>query len=88
MPDVVAVDGSLLQHGVAERVFGEAGGAFAGIRIVGVVKNSKHQPERLIGDRESIADYRREILLANAEAHRFAITYHRKRRGKDFLPNR
>lgn len=88
MPDVVAVDGSLLQHGVAERVFGEAGDAFVGIRIVGVVKNSKHQPERLIGDRESIADYRREILLANAEAHRFAITYHRKRRGKDFLPNR
>jgi excinuclease ABC subunit C len=88
MPDIVAVDGSLLQHGVAERVFGEAGDAFAGMRIVGVVKNSKHQPERLIGDRESIADYRRQILLANAEAHRFAITYHRKRRGKDFLPNR
>ncbi|NTW75730.1 MAG: GIY-YIG nuclease family protein [Candidatus Moranbacteria bacterium] len=88
MPDVVAVDGSLLQYGVAERVFGEAGGAFAGIRIVGVVKNAKHQPERLIGDREAIADYRRQILLANAEAHRFAITYHRKRRAGDFLPNR
>ncbi|NTW31000.1 MAG: hypothetical protein HGA33_06990, partial [Candidatus Moranbacteria bacterium] len=45
-------------------------------------------PERLIGDREAIADYRRQILLANAEAHRFAITYHRKRRAGDFLPNR
>ena len=85
MPDVVAVDGSLLQHGVAERVFGEAGDAFAGVRIVGVVKNAKHQPERLVGDGTAIADYRRAILLANAEAHRFAITYHRKRRGKEFL---
>ncbi|MEI7749681.1 MAG: GIY-YIG nuclease family protein [Candidatus Moraniibacteriota bacterium] len=85
MPDIVVVDGSLLQHGVAERVFGEAGDAYVGVRIVGVVKNAKHQPERLVGDREAIADYRRAILLANAEAHRFAITYHRKRRGKDFL---
>ncbi|HWQ59660.1 MAG TPA: UvrB/UvrC motif-containing protein [Candidatus Fimivivens sp.] len=87
-PDIIVVDGSVLQKGVAERVLAESGDAFAGTRIVGVVKNAKHQPERLIGDREVIADYRRAILLANAEAHRFAITYHRKRRGKDFLPNR
>jgi len=85
MPDVVVVDGSVLQHGVAERVFGEVGDAFSGVGIVGVVKNAKHQPERLIGDRDSIAGYRRAILLANAEAHRFAIAYHRKRRGKEFI---
>lgn len=84
IPDIVVVDGSLLQHGVAERVFGEAVDAFAGMRIVGVVKNAKHQPERIIGDRAAIADHRRAILLANAEAHRFAIAYHRRRRGKDF----
>jgi len=85
MPDIVAVDGSLLQHGVAEHVFAEAGDAYAGVRIVGVVKNAKHQPERLVGDGTAIADYRRAILLSNAEAHRSAITYHRKRRGKEFL---
>jgi excinuclease ABC subunit C len=85
MPDIVAVDGSLLQHGVAKRVFGEAGDAYSGVRIVGVVKNAKHQPERLVGDGSAIAEYRRKILLANAEAHRFAVTYHRKRRGSDFI---
>jgi excinuclease ABC subunit C len=85
MSDIIVVDGNLLQHGVAERVLSEAGDAYAGVRIVGVVKNAKHQPERLVGDRDAIADYRRAILLANAEAHRFAITYHRKRRGKDFI---
>jgi excinuclease ABC subunit C len=87
MPDIVAVDGSVLQHGVTERVFGEAGDAYSGVQIVGVVKNAKHQPERLIGDDPAIAEYRRQILLANAEAHRFAITYHRRRRRKDFLVN-
>jgi len=86
-PDILVVDGGLLQKGVADRVTGE-GGVFANVRIVGVVKNRKHQPERLIGDGPAIADHRREILLANAEAHRFAISYHRRRRGKDFLADR
>lgn len=83
-PDIVVVDGNFLQQGVAEQFF--AGTDWGDIRIVGVVKNRKHQPERLEGDGPAIAGYRREILLANAEAHRFAIGYHRHRRGKDFLP--
>lgn len=82
-PDIVVVDGSFLQLGVAERLF--AGAYWSDVRIVGVVKNRKHQPERLEGDGTAIAEYRRDILLANAEAHRFAIGYHRRRRGKDFL---
>lgn len=82
-PDIVVVDGSFLQLGVAERLF--AGADWSDVRIVGVVKNRKHQPERLEGDGTAIAEYRRDILLANAEAHRFAIGYHRRRRGKDFL---
>ena len=85
-PDILVVDGGLLQKGVADRVI-EGRVIFSNTRIVGVVKNRKHQPERLIGDSPAIADYRREILLANAEAHRFAITYHRKRRGREFLAN-
>lgn len=82
-PDIVVVDGNFLQQGVALRLFAEAD--WGGVRIVGVVKNRRHQPERLEGDGQAITDYRREILLANAEAHRFAIGYHRHRRGKDFL---
>lgn len=82
-PDIVVVDGSFLQRGVAERLFVEYG--WTDVRLVGVVKNRKHQPERLEGDGTAIAEHRRAILLANAEAHRFAIGYHRKRRGKEFL---
>ena len=82
-PDIVVVDGSFLQLGVALRLFADAD--WNDVRIVGVVKNRKHQPERLEGDGTAIAGYRRDILLANAEAHRFAIGYHRNRRGKDFL---
>ncbi|MBP9751912.1 MAG: UvrB/UvrC motif-containing protein [Candidatus Moranbacteria bacterium] len=81
-PDIVAVDGNANQFRVAETLLAEAG--WGDVRIVGIVKNAKHQPERLIGDGTAIAEYRRAILLCNAEAHRFALSYHRKRRENDF----
>lgn len=83
-PDIIVVDGNLLQQGVVVRLLTEM--EWRNVRVVGVVKNRKHQPERLEGDVTAISEYRREILLANAEAHRFAIGYHRHRRTKDFLP--
>jgi excinuclease UvrABC nuclease subunit len=82
-PDIVAVDGNANQFRVAEELLFGAG--WSDVRIVGIVKNAKHQPERLIGDGTAITEYRRAILLANAEAHRFALSYHRHRRRRDFL---
>ena len=63
----------------AERVLKEAG---VEVPVVGVVKNQFHKPERLIGDKRIIEAQERDILLANNEAHRFAITWHRQRRRK------
>lgn len=83
LPDILAVDGSLLQYGVAERILAEQKLI---IPIVGIVKNDRHKPDRIIGDAGLVQRYTKEILLANVEAHRFAIAYHRKRRNKDFLP--
>lgn len=82
LPEIIVVDGGGLQFGVAERVLLDEK---LTIPIVGVVKNAKHQPERLIGPETLIKRFKKEILLANSEAHRFAITFHRKRRGKEFL---
>ena len=48
------------------------------IPVVGVVKDEKHRPRDIRGDRSLIQGRERDILLANAEAHRFAIGYHRK----------
>lgn len=82
LPEIIVVDGSLLQSNVAEEVLAEAN---LFIPIVGVVKNKKHQPERLTGPQQLVKRFEKEILLANNEAHRFAIGFHRKRRGKEFL---
>jgi len=79
LPKLIVIDGGVAQKNAAERVL-----CAAGIRIpvIGVVKNERHQPERLIGDQKLRSTHERNIVLANAEAHRFAIQYHRNLRYK------
>jgi excinuclease ABC subunit C len=80
-PDLIVVDGSTAQKRAAEDAlrthFGQPN---LPIPVVGVVKNARHVPERLIGPTRIIARHDRSILLANSEAHRFAIAYHRSKR--------
>ena len=82
LPRVFVVDGGKGQIRMAERVLKEAG---IEVPIVGVVKNESHKPERFIGDERAIAAYEKDILLANSEAHRFAIGWHRTRQRKRML---
>jgi excinuclease ABC subunit C len=59
------------------------------IPVVSVVKDNHHKPKDIVGGSDVAASliplHRDAILLANAEAHRFAITFHRARRKKGFL---
>ena len=75
LPRLIAVDGAAAQINAAEKVLEEYGMT---IPVVGVVKDEKHRPRDIRGDRDLIQGRERDILLANAEAHRFAIGYHRK----------
>ncbi len=52
------------------------------IPVVSVVKNSRHRPDHFLGDERLVEKYKSEILLANSEAHRFALKYHKKVRGR------
>jgi len=81
-PRIIVVDGSTAQMNAAKRVLTNAG---ISIPVVGVVKNEWHKPERLTGDQNIITQHERDILLANNEAHRFAINYHRKRQRRAML---
>lgn len=77
LPRIIVVDGGVAQLRVALRVLKDAG---VSIPVVGVVKNDRHKPERLIGDAQAIKTREKDILLASAESHRFAIKFHRVRR--------
>ena len=76
MPRLIVIDGSTAQMRAAARVLRKHG---VEIPLVGVVKDERHKPDHLTGDESQARAYEKEILLANSEAHRFAISFHRKR---------
>jgi excinuclease UvrABC nuclease subunit len=55
------------------------------IKVVSVVKDKNHKPKAILGQKKVIEDFKKEILLANFEAHRFSISQHRRKRSKEFL---
>jgi excinuclease ABC subunit C len=55
------------------------------IPLVAVVKDERHKAKAIIGDESIINTHKKSILLANAEAHRFAIAFHKNKRSKNFL---
>lgn len=79
LPHIIVVDGGVAQKNVAEKVLKEYGFK---ISVVAVVKDERHKPKNILGDKVLIKKYEKEILLANAKAHRFALASHRKLRSK------
>ena len=78
LPDLVVVDGGIAQKRRMEKILREN---HQNIPVVSVVKNEYHQPREILGDKKWL-QYEREIILSNAEAHRFAITFHKQKREK------
>lgn len=76
-PDLIAVDGGKIQAKHAEAVLASRR---VNIPVVAVTKDERHKAETLVGDPDITKRYRTEVIHINAEAHRFALKYHRKRR--------
>lgn len=84
-PDIVVTDGGVAQLTVAKQAFSEARPKNMP-EFVSVVKNKQHKPKEILGSNEElIQQYTHEILLANAEAHRFAVAFQKMRRSKSFI---
>src|SRR3989344_5487725 len=82
MPNLIVVDGGIAQLNAVNEILKKKG---LKIPAVSVVKDDKHKAKGVLGDKELAIKYKKEILLSNAEAHRFAIGYHKKLRRKNFL---
>jgi excinuclease ABC subunit C len=78
-PDLIVIDGGTAHKQTAEKVLAELGLL---IPCVSVVKDERHKPKDILGDKVHVDYHKKEILLANAEAHRFAIGYHKTLRDK------
>lgn len=78
-PDLVVIDGGIGHKQTAEKVLAHLGLV---IPVVSVVKDERHKPKDILGPALHVDNHKKEILLANAEAHRFAIGYHKVLRDK------
>lgn len=78
LPDLIVVDGGVAQKRAVESVLKDNK---IKIPVMGVVKDERHKPKEILGDK-SYLKYEKEILLSNAEAHRFAIGFHKTLRNK------
>ena len=77
LPDLMVIDGGKAQKNIAEAILRER--KFL-IPVASVVKDERHRPREILGEKEFRTEHEKEILLANSEAHRFAIKYHRDTR--------
>ncbi len=81
-PNLLVVDGNEVQKRVAEEILEKRK---LHIPVVAVVKDKKHKPRAILGSAKIAREHHNAILLANAEAHRFSITFHRQKRLEKFL---
>ncbi|MDP2816652.1 MAG: hypothetical protein Q8O19_08250, partial [Rectinemataceae bacterium] len=76
LPKAFVVDGGKTHKKAAEDVLKEVG---IGLPVVAVVKDEKHRPREVLGGmRAGVSDA--DAVLVNSEAHRFALSNHRKAR--------
>lgn len=78
-PDLLVIDGGIAQKRRAEGVIKKL---LLEIPVVSVVKDARHKPKAILGNRELAESYKHGILIANAESHRFAVAYHRTLRDR------
>jgi excinuclease ABC subunit C len=78
-PDLIVIDGGENHKKIAEKAIASLS---LSIPCVAVVKNERHKPKDILGDKVHVDYHKKEILLANGEAHRFAIGYHKTLRNK------
>lgn len=74
LPSLIVVDGNNIQKNAAATVLSELK---LSIPVAAVVKDDKHKASSILADGTILKKHRFDILLANAESHRFAIGFYR-----------
>lgn len=78
LPALFVIDGGQTHKKTAEKLLASLG---IGIPVASVVKDEKHRPKGVYKAR-TIRIHDADIILANAEAHRFALATHKKARSR------
>ncbi|MDG0814619.1 excinuclease ABC subunit UvrC [Cohnella rhizosphaerae] len=93
LPDLIVIDGGRGQIGAAIDVLHNELGLF--VPVCGLAKDAKHRTAQLlVGDPAEIVPLPRDsqefylLQRIQDEVHRFAITFHREKRGKSMIASR
>ena len=78
-PQAIVVDGNQIQINAATEVLKSVA---LNIPVIAVTKDERHRPKSISGPQEIVDTHKYAILLANSEAHRFALTFHKQKRSK------
>jgi excinuclease ABC subunit C len=81
-PDLIVVDGNEVQKKRAEDILSVRR---MNIPVVAVTKGKAHKGIKIVGDPHISRKFKADIFSINAEAHRFVIAYHRKKRNNSLL---
>jgi excinuclease ABC subunit C len=90
IPDIIVVDGDDRHLNLAVKILIE-NKLENSIKVVAVTKDKSHKAKSLTGQdsspdtNEMINNFKKEIVMANAEAHRFSLIFHKNLRKKSFL---
>lgn len=85
MPDLVVIDGGKAQLTLAKKLFSNYGSSNSeDVKVVSVVKDDKHKAREILGINKASEKYSPDIIKINAETHKYAINFHRKRRKMTF----
>ncbi len=82
LPQLLVIDGGKGQLAMAQRTLEKL---HIAVPVVSVLKDEHHKAKEILGDSTKKKAYEREILLVNAESHRFAIGFHRKKMRRSLL---
>lgn len=78
LPSLFVVDGGPTHKKTAQAVLKDAG---IEIPVAAVVKDEKHRPKGVLRSK-TLKVHDSDIIMANAEAHRFSLSHHRKARSR------
>lgn len=81
LPDLILIDGGMGQVNAVREAVTEFG---LRIPIVGMIKGPDRKDTRLVGSVTGLLD-KKVLIQVRDEAHRFAINYHRRLRGANFV---
>lgn len=85
MPDLIVIDGGNTHLKTAQSALKALS---IPAEVISVVKDDKHKAREILGPDELAKKYKKDAILINSEAHRFAITFFRNKQRASMIPKK